>query len=194
MAWTHELNQEKTAPAPVTLPTVKLEAAAKVAVRKAIRAARDAYDQILKAESFEAWCRLGAGLAYRKRYALRVTGANRAWGRNYSRAFSAWMKQCGFGFMRPSDRSNAIELHENFAAITAWREHLPERERRRLIGAQANVKRWRKETRHDNGKCPQDLKREAKAAWRRFVWCLTALGPEAEPLRQRALAEIAARA
>jgi hypothetical protein len=171
------------------------EAAAKVHERKVIRAARDAYDQILKAESFEAWCRLGAGLAYGKRYALKVTGANRAWGRNYSLAFSAWMKECGFGFMRPSDRSNAIELHENLTAITAWRASLPERERRRLIGAQANVKRWRKETRHGNGKCAQDLRRDAKAAWRRFIRCVQLLPVhEAEPLRQMVLAEMAAHA
>jgi hypothetical protein len=64
--------------------------------------------------------------------------------------------------MRPSDRRNAVELHENLKAITAWRATLPERERRRLIGAQANVKRWRKETRHGNGKCPTDLKRRGQ--------------------------------
>jgi hypothetical protein len=29
-----------------------------------------------------------------------------------------------------------------------------------------------------NGKCPQDLKRDAAAAWRRFVTCVEALPPE----------------
>ena len=33
-------------------------------------------------------------------------------GRNYSREFGTWMKQHGFGSMRASDRSHAIELHE----------------------------------------------------------------------------------
>jgi hypothetical protein len=82
------------------------------------------------------------------------------------------MKAHGFGSMRASDRSHAIELHENYAAITAWRLTLPERECRRLIGAQANVKRWRKETHRGNGKCPTDFKRDAKAAWKRFIWCV----------------------
>ncbi len=92
--------------------------------------------------------------------------------------------------MRPSDRFHAIELHENFAAITAWRASLPERQRRRLIGAQANVKRWRKETRHSNGKCSTDLKREAKAAWKRFVWCVRSLPMhEAGPLWEAVAAE-----
>ena len=87
----------------------------------------------------------------------------------------------------------AIELHENLKAITAWRATLPERERRRLVGAQANVKRWRKETRHGNGKCPTDLKRNAKAALKRFIWCLQSLPThEAAPLCQIALAEVAA--
>lgn len=103
------------------------------------------------------------------------------------------MKECGFGFMRPSDRSNAIELHENLRAITAWRAKPPERERRRLIGAQANVKRWRKEKRHRNGKCPTDLRRDAKAAWKRFIWCVRSLpADERTPLWQIVLAEAAA--
>jgi hypothetical protein len=188
---------------PVTLPSVRLTeldveaearaAAAKVAERRVIRAGRDAWHEIGRAESFEAWCRIGAALAVGKAYALKATGANAPWGRNYSLAFSAWMQECGFGFMRPSDRSHAVELHENLRAITAWRITLPERERRRLIGAQANVKRWRKETHHGNGKCPQDLKREAKAAWKRFTWCLRSLpAHEAAPLWQAALAEVAA--
>jgi hypothetical protein len=168
------------------------EAAAKVAERRVIRAGRDAWHEIGRAESFEAWCRIGAALAVGKAYALK---ANAAWGRTYSLAFGAWMKECGFGFMRSSDRSNAVELHENLKAITAWRITLPERERRRLIGAQANIKRWHRETRHGNGKCPQDLKREAKAAWKRFTWCLRLLpASEAAPLWQAALAEVAAMA
>jgi hypothetical protein len=97
--------------------------------------------------------------------------------------------------MRPSDRRNAVELHENLKAITAWRATLPERERRRLIGAQANVKRWRKETRHGNGKCPTDLKREARAAWKRFKGCLQSLpAHEAGPLWEAVASEAAAHA
>src|SRR6516162_2365555 len=186
--------------APPTLPKIRLgnfdieeearAAAAKVAERRVIRAGRDAWAEIGKAESFEAWCRIGAALAVGKAYALKATGANAPWGRNYSLAFSAWMKECGFGFMRASDRSHAVELHENLKAITAWRATLPERERRRLIGAQANVKRWRKEIRHGNGKCPTDLKREAKAALKRFVWCVRSLpAHEARPLWQSVLSE-----
>jgi hypothetical protein len=192
-------------PKPVTLPPFELadidiereakEAAQRVCERKIVRIGRDAYHEITRAESFEAWCRVGAALAFGKAYALKATGANAAWGRRYSLAFSVWMKETGFGFMRPSDRSNAVELHENLKAITAWRATLPERERRRLIGAQANVKRWRKETQQTlgNGKCPTDLRRDAIAAWRRFVSCVELLPPDqAAPLWQAVHAQAAA--
>src|SRR5262249_55163805 len=145
---------------------------------------------INKTQSFSAWQSIGAALAIGKAHTLKATGANAAWGRNYSRTFHTWMAEHGFGNMRPSDRSHAIELYENLAAITAWRDTLPEHQRRRLIGAQANVKRWRTSLGHSNGKCPHDLKREAAAAWRRFVSCLQALPPDqAAPLWQVVLAE-----
>jgi hypothetical protein len=38
--------------------------------------------------------------------------------------------------------------------------------------------RWRASLNHGNGKCPQDLKRDAIAAWRRFVSCVQALPPD----------------
>jgi hypothetical protein len=40
------------------------------------------------------------------------------------------------------------------------------------------MRRWRAATAHGNGKCPQDLKREAAAAWRRFVSCVRLLPPD----------------
>jgi hypothetical protein len=171
------------------------EAAEQLAATRTIRAGRNALEAITKAESYEAWKAIGAALAIGKAHALRVTGANAAWGSTYSRAFSCWIKEHGFGEMRPSDRSHAIELHENLAEITAWRDGLPERQRRRLIGAQSNVKRWRAATGQGNGQCPQDLKRDARAAWNRFTWCLRSLpAHEAAPLWQTALAEVAAMA
>lgn len=89
-------------------------------------AGRDAWQAIGRAESFEAWKSIGAALAIGKAAALKLTGANAAWGRNYSRAFHTWMAEHGFGDMRSSDRSHAIELHENLAEITAWRDSLPD--------------------------------------------------------------------
>jgi hypothetical protein len=204
MGWEHEAAAHN-APS-VTVARIKLtdldnelerkEAAERIAERRIIRAGRDAWHEIGRAESFEAWCRIGAALAVGKQYALRTIDPKAPWHqRRYGYAFYKWAQQHGFSSMRPSDRSHAIELHENLAAVTAWRATLPDRERRRLIGAQANIKRWHRETRHGNGKCPQDFKREAKAAWKRFTWCLRSLpASEAAPLWQAALAEVAAMA
>ena len=80
--------------------------------------------------------------------------------------------------MPKSTRSVAIELHENANAIEAWRATLPERQRKRLIHPLSNVRRWRAATAHDSDKCPQDLRRDAMAAWRRFVSCVQALPPD----------------
>jgi hypothetical protein len=101
--------------------------------------------------------------------------------------------------MRASDRSYAIQLHENIGAITAWRAGLSDRERGRLIGAQANVKRWRASL-VDARRCAseealethKDLKRQAAAAWRRFVSCARLLPPDqAMTLWQTVAAEVA---
>jgi hypothetical protein len=185
--------------APVTLPKLAFmagqddnmkEAAEQIATTRTIRVGRDAWQAINRAESFDGWRAIGAALAVGKHHALKVTGANAAWGRNYSREFAAWMKRHGFDKMAKSVRSVAVELHENANAIEAWRATLPERQRKRLVHPLSNVRRWRAATAHGNGKCPQDLRRDAMAAWRRFVSCVKALpADEAAPLWQAALAE-----
>jgi hypothetical protein len=190
-------------PPPVTLPPVKLddldiereakEAAQRIAERRIVRQGLDAWRAIGKAESFEGWHAIGAALAVGKAHALRVTGANAAWGRNYSREFSQWMKQHGFDSMAKSVRSVAIELHENARAIEAWRATLPERQRRRLVHPLSNVRRWRAAI----GKYPalrvRDAKWEATFHWRRFVACVRSLPPDqAAPLWQAAHAQAAA--
>ena len=54
----------------------------------------------------------------------------------------------------------------------------------------SNVRRWRASLNHGNGKCPQDLKRDAMAASRRFVSCVRSLpADQAAPLWEIALAE-----
>jgi hypothetical protein len=189
--------------APVTLPAVNLpnldvareakETAERIAITRTIRRGLDAWRAINKAESFNGWKAIGAALAIGKAHALKVTSANTAWGRNYSREFSQWMKLHGFDRMPKPTRSVAIELHENASAIEAWRATLPERQRKRLVHPLSNVRRWRACTAHNGGKTPGELAREARAAWKRFAWCLRALpARQAAPLWQAALAEVAA--
>jgi hypothetical protein len=72
-----------------------------------------------------------------------------------------------------------------------WQANLPDKQRRRLRGAQQNVKRWRKTTRQ--GERQHDDVAVALAAWRRFVSCVRALPTEqAAPVWQAALSEVAA--
>jgi hypothetical protein len=188
------------APPPVTKPPLNLpdidieletrEAAARVAERRTIRRGLDALAAINKAESFDGWLAIGAALAIGKRHALKVSGANQAWGRNYSRKFSDWIKQHGFERMPAATRSVAVELHENAEAITAWRDALPERQRKRLVHPLSVTRRWRASTAHGNGKCPQDLRRDAKQAWSRFCASVRALpADQAAPLWQSVAAE-----
>jgi hypothetical protein len=205
MSWRHENNYHE--PAPVSLPKFNIadvddadielvearEAQARVQERKVIRAGLDAFREISRAESFNAWLKIGAALAVGKRHALKVTGANAAWGQNYSREFGTWMKAHGFDTMAKSVRSVAIELHENAKAIEAWRATLPDRQRKRLIHPLSNVRRWRASLNHSCDRCPTDLKRDAIAAFRRFVSCLELLPPDqAAPFWQAAQVQAAA--
>jgi hypothetical protein len=186
--------------APITMPAVRLddidieaearEAQARVRV---IRAGRDAWEAINKAQSFDGWKAIGAALSVGKAHALKVSGANAAWGRNYSQEFSDWIKAHGFDKMPAATRSVAVELHENAEAITAWRDTLPERQRKRLVHPLSVTRRWRASLTHGNGKCPQDLRREAKAAWARFCACARASPTDdAQPLWATAQAHAAA--
>src|SRR5215472_2024889 len=161
-----------------------------ISTMRTIRAGRDAWQAIGKAESFEAWRSIGAALAIGKAHALRVTGANRAAGQHYCREFGKWVRKYGFDQMPKSSRSVAILLHENATAIEEWRATLPERQRRRLVHPLSNVRAWRASTVNGNGKCLQDLKREAKRAWRRFVSCVRLLPEDqAAPLWQAVSAD-----
>jgi hypothetical protein len=174
-------------PVPVTLPVFNLkngnieqEAREDEQHRDTIRtikAGREAWQAIGKAGSQANWVAIGSALAIGKAHALRVTGSNAAWGQNYSCEFGQWMKDHGFGAMRPSDRSVAIELVENLAAIESWRQTLSERKRRRLNSAQAIVRRWRLSA--AGKQCEHDLAKAAMTAWKRFVTCVEAL-PQSE--------------
>jgi hypothetical protein len=93
----------------------------------------------------------------------------------------------------PATRSVAVELHEHAEAITAWRNTLPERQRKRLVHPLSVTRRWRASTAHGNGKCPQDLQRDARQARARLCAYAKALpAAQAAPLWQAALTQAAA--
>jgi len=150
------------------------EIAKRFATERVIKTGRDAWDSITKAETFTAWKSIAAALAIGRDHALRVSGANAAWGRNYSRAFCDWSRQHGFDRMPSSVLSVAIELNENISAIESWRATLTDKERWRCVHPLSNVRRWRAQ---NKTKCSDNVSKAA-AAWRRFVACVEALPPE----------------
>jgi len=93
-------------PPPVTRPPINLpplddkaieaEARAAAAKIKTIRAGRDAWEAINKAQSFDGWKAIGAALAVGKAHALKVARVRQAWGRAYGLEFGAWIKAHGF--------------------------------------------------------------------------------------------------
>jgi hypothetical protein len=160
---------------------------------KVIRAGVDAWKAITKTESFDGWLAIGRALQIGRDYALRTSGANSAMGRLYCREFSIWIEGHGFRGMKKSVRSVAIELAENSAAITAWRDSLPERQRRRLIHPLSVTRRWRMATQVQT-KTLSRTHDAAKAAWKRFVACVESLPPDqAMPLWQAVHHEAAMR-
>jgi hypothetical protein len=192
----------------ITLPRIDIpfdaereakETAALVLERRTIREGMDAWCDLSRANSFESWKRIGQALSIGKQRALKLTGSNRAWGQNYSREFGIWLKEHQFDRMPGPTRSVAITLAEHEAEITAWRNGLPEKQRRRLINPQSVVKRWRASqppsdpapeirSRPSDTPVATDLRRNAETAWHSFVSALAALPPsEAAPLKATAI-------
>jgi hypothetical protein len=167
---------------PIDDAAERREIAERLAQDRIIRLGRDKWAEIAKCESFDAWLAIGHALSIGRDYALRSTGANAPMGRPYSWVFSAWCKKHGFT-MRPAIRSWCLALHENAAAITAWREKLPAGRGRRLpVNPQSLVKGWQRSLTNGNGHAAPDWKREAIAAYRRFLNCLAALSPADQAL------------
>jgi hypothetical protein len=161
------------------------ETAARFAEFRIIKLGLDAWEEVTRANSFESWKKIGAALLVGKKRALAITRANAPWGQRYCSEFNRWASEHGFDRMPSPTRSVAITLAEHEAEITAWRNGLPEKQRRRLINPQSVVKRWRAAT-QPRDKPPTGFKRtdqatlvsDAMAAWRRFVSCVEALPPD----------------
>jgi hypothetical protein len=188
-----ELLDRKQPTRPVTMPALKLDnidieaveraaTAAKFLEARTIRAGVECWQAIGRAESFEAWVKIGKALQIGRDYALKTTGANRPMGQIYCRTFSAWIDQHGFSGIEKSVRSAALDLAEHLEDIEAWRLTLNEKRRRQLKHPLSNVAAWRKATQH----------RAAVLAWARFCACTKVLpADQAAPLWRAAQAQAA---
>ncbi len=201
---------------PITLPRFDIpdiidtereqkEAAKRFAEYRVVKEGLARWQTIAEANSFEAWKAIGRALLIGKRHVMKTTGANAAWGSRYSKAFGSWMIEHHFDSMPAGTRSNAITLAEHEQEIVAWRNGLPERQKRRLINPQSVTKRWRAATRDlanlqpvvnqkpaKTARNPQPGADLARDAWRRFVSCMEALPrDQAAPLWREAQARAA---
>jgi hypothetical protein len=191
----------KRPPPPVALPALEFlkkgppvddeperkEIAAKFLEARIIKTGVECWQAIGRAESFEAWVKIGKALQIGRDYSLKATGANRPMGQIYCKTFGAWLAKCGFGAIEKSVRSAALDLVEHLAEIEAFRATLSDKRQRQLKHPLSNVAAWRKATAQAKG---TDLHRAATLAWRRFVACVEALpADEARPLWRLIAAE-----
>jgi hypothetical protein len=189
-------------PVPVSVPELSIlkaplvddgaerrEVAARFLEARIIKTGVECWQAIGRAESFEAWVKIGKALLIGRDFALRTTGANRAMGQIYCKAFSAWIAKRGFNGIEKTVRSAALDLTEHLGEIEAWRLTLNEKRQRQLKHPLSNVAAWRKATQVKS----TDPYKAAVLAWRRFCACVTALpADEARPLWATAQAQAAA--
>jgi hypothetical protein len=178
----------------VTLPRLEArEEAEHRAAAKIVQQGQDAWTEIRKASTFEAWVRVGKALQVGREFALWATGCNAPKGPRYCKAFSAWADEHGFKKMTTAVRSEAIELAENLSAIEAWRDTLSEKKKLRLSHPQTITRSWRASLRPK----PQSKINKvetARLAWKRFMLCVESLPKEQRlPLWQAAYDQAAAR-
>jgi hypothetical protein len=184
-----ELSFLKEGP-PVDTEPERREVAARFAEHRTIKAGVECWQAIGKAESFEAWVKIGKALQIGRDYSLKTTGANRPMGQVYCRAFSAWLAKHEFTGIQKSVRSSALDLIEHLAEIEAWRLTLSEKRRRQLKHPLSNVAAWRKATQKTAEPLRHDPVKAAEAAWHRFTTLAKALpAGEARPLWQSVAAE-----
>jgi hypothetical protein len=121
---------------------------------------------------------------------LKVTEANRAWGRNYSREFRAWIKRHGFDKMPAATRSGPSSctstLRRSPRGAMVCQSDKGDgsftRYRSQDAGEPLSARQRQVPT--------QDLRRDAQQAWARFCACTKALpAVEAAPLWRLIAAE-----
>jgi hypothetical protein len=174
---------------PVDTEPERQEVAARFLEARTIKSGLECWQAIGRAESFEAWVKIGKALQIGRDYSLKATGANRPAGQVYCKCYSAWLIKHEFTDIQKSVRSAALDLVEHLAKIEAWRSTLPEKRRRQLRHPLSNVAAWRKATAQARS---TDLHKAAVLAWARFCACAKALpADEARPLWQAAAAEAA---
>lgn len=78
------------------------------------------------------WVLVAHALAAGREHALRIAQTNSPHGKKYTLAMRQWLDANGFGEMSQPERHSCHRLFQNLPAITAWRDSLPEHQRRKI--------------------------------------------------------------
>jgi hypothetical protein len=148
------------------------KAAGRICELRTIKTGLAAWESIRRAETFDQWVRIARALLVGRQIALRESGAPRPMGTRYVRAFHNWVDGTSFATMHKVLRAHTLAFAENLEAIEAWRSTISDAQRKRLIGPQANLTRWRAAMACPDARAPADWRREAKVAAKRLIVCL----------------------
>jgi hypothetical protein len=94
---------------------------------------RAAWQQIKEnsRRSWDGWLKVGKAIAFGRAEAMRQSKANRPVGTAYVRVFGAFLRDNGFSDTSNQERYAILKILEHLPAVTAWRDGLPEAQRRR---------------------------------------------------------------
>jgi len=157
----------------LTQPVVKKEQRAEAQTNSVVLMGLAAWRAIGRSRGIEQHRLIGAALDVGRQAAIRATNCSN--GGRYTRTFSQWLAERGFAEMPRSTRAWTLALYDAGSELTTWFRTLPESKRNRLLQPQSIVGAWKAATRPPR---PEDLKRDAKSAWKKLCACMQALPPD----------------
>jgi len=98
----------------------------------AVAAGRDAWARLRRNATYEDWICVGRALAVGRAHAMKLGQINRPFGRRYSAAIGAWLRQHDLDGITGQERHRALWVFDRLDAIERWRTGLDEAKRRRL--------------------------------------------------------------
>jgi len=82
-------------------------------------------------KNFDDWIAVGRALVIGRTEAMQKAQANRPIGTTYNRLMGEWLKQHDLSDVCAQERYGLLKIIEHLDAVTAWRDGLPESQRRR---------------------------------------------------------------
>lgn len=93
--------------------------------------------------TFDDWVAVGKACAIGRAESLKLANTNRPYGKTYTKFMTSWLDRTGLSDLHTQERYWALQIVDNLAAITRWRDGLDDAKRRRLNHPQAIWINWR---------------------------------------------------